>query len=263
MDVLLNKYTILKEINRGAFGNIYLGVNKSTSDKVAIKIENKENSLIINEARIYKLLEKTSGVPKLRMYLNDDKYNYLIIDLLGESLYSLKSNSSFFLSNDIIYKIGTKLINIINDIHNIGIVHRDIKPQNILFDKFYEKIYLIDFGFAKKIINSAHIKERKISNIIGSPNYISINVHNLIEPSRRDDIISIIYILFYLLLNELPWKNKSNEETMRVKKNLINQSDLIYIKKYKNLIDILIYLEKLNFSSKPNYNYILEMLKCF
>jgi len=270
MNHILEKYDIVREINSGAFGKIYSGINKITKDLVAIKIEVSENSLIKNEARIYKFLERKNGIPSLRMYFSEVKYNYLVIDLLGESLFSFKerkkqnkdSNKNNIIQINTIYDIGIQLTNILKDIHNMGIIHRDIKPQNIVFDNDYKNIYLIDFGLAKKIIYQlgnksklTHIKERNISNIIGSPNYISVNIHNLIEPSRRDDVISMIYVLFYLILDELPWKNLSNEKTLQIKYNLINNNE--YIEKYPRLIEQLYKVTVLGFENKPDYNYII------
>lgn len=261
MNYLLDKYDIIKEINKGAFGKIYSGINKITKEHVAIKVEQNNNSLIKNEARIYKYLEKNIGVPNLRMYFNDAKYNYLVIDLLDHSLQSIKEMHKHILSKEIIFNIGIQLIKILEGIHSMGIVHRDIKPQNILFDKDRKNLYLIDFGLAKKIINnsnnnsrSIHIKERKITNIIGSPNYISINVHNMIEPTRRDDVISLIYVLFYLLLDELPWKYQCNEKTLLNKMNMTRNAN--YIEVFPLLIDILNNILLLDFDEKPDYNYI-------
>ena len=123
---------------------------------------------------------------------------------------------------------------------------------------------MIDFGFSKKIIFQSekkskdefqHIQRRKISNIIGSPNYISVNVHNLIEPSRRDDLESMVYVLLYLIEDTLPWAETSNEKTRVLKENLINSNY------NKTFINILIYLKTLKFEDKPDYKYIIYMIK--
>lgn len=257
METILEKYNLTREINRGAFGVIYSGFNKITKDKVAIKIELAENSLIKNEARIYNFLERQKGIPKLRMYLTDSKYNYLVIDLLGESLYSLKERNNNIFSLEYVYNIGIQITNILNDIHNMGIVHRDIKPQNIVFDNDMKKVFLIDFGLSKNVIfKSKHIEERKISNVIGSPNYISNNIHKLIEPSRRDDIISMLYVLLYLLMDELPWKNTSLEMCEKIKKDFINNDK--YKVMFPNILHLLELYYSFNFNQKPNYKYIID-----
>ena len=79
----------------------------------------------------------------------------------------------------------------------MGIVHRDLKPSNICLNGNFDA-YIIDFGLAKEIIlNRKHIEFKNIKGIIGSNNFASINVLNLCEPSRRDDIESLLYIYLY------------------------------------------------------------------
>jgi len=260
MNTILSKYHIDSEINRGTFGKIYSARNKITKDVVAIKIEEQENSLIKNEARIYQYLGKIKGIANLRMFLSDDKYQYLIIDLLGESLKSYKERNPN-ITVEKIFNICKQLTNILESIHNKGIVHRDIKPQNIVFDHEYKNIFLIDFGFSKKICdpgkskeNFYHIKEKTISKIIGTPNYISVNVHRLIEPSKRDDLESMIYVLLFLMLDKLPWHNKDIEEICQIKEYMIYSSYNI------RLINILKYIRELKLEQQPNYNNIVNLL---
>ena len=265
MNTILTKYHIDKEINHGSFGKIYSGTNKISEDRVAIKIETRENSLIKNEAIMYQLMGKIKGIPKFRMYLTDTRYSYLVLDLLGESLKTYKERICDNVQMENVINIGIQLTKILQEIHKMGIVHRDIKPQNIVFDKDCKNIFLIDFGFSKKIIvesgvKTSHIKKKQISNIIGSPNFISINVHKLIEPSRRDDIESMIYVLLYLTMDILPWAEASNENTRILKENLIYNST--YNSTYnKTYINILIYIKTLQFEEQPDYNYIISMIK--
>ena len=87
------------------------------------------------------------------------------------------------------------MINILEEIHNQGVIHRDIKTENFMLHN--EEIYLIDFGlssiFLDENMNHLHGKHNS-SFIIGTPKFISIHVHNGKDPSRRDDIISLLYL---------------------------------------------------------------------
>ena len=135
-----------------------------------------------------------------------------------------------------------------------------MKPSNICLNNNLEP-FIIDFGMAKKIItNNKHIEERTIHNIIGSPKYISLNVINLKEPTRRDDMESIMYILMYMILDDNQYINYTNNK-LEIQKSItkINEILLNQIVDIKILAGIL-YIRKLNFSQQPNYDYIKEVI---
>jgi casein kinase 1 len=66
---------------------------------------------------------------------------------------------------------------------------------------------MIDLGLAKKYITSEgmHLKENNNKPLIGTVRYCSSYIHEGIEASRRDDLISLFYVLAYLLNGKLPW----------------------------------------------------------
>ena len=245
------KYTIMKKLSSGAFGEVYMGRNKFTDEYVAIKREKKENSAVKNEAKMYNYLNNTTFFPKLKDYITNNTHNFLILELLNYNLTSMKGK----ILKEHISNIGIQMINALEFLHNMGVVHRDIKPSNFMLAS--GKIKLLDFGFAKKFIdinesngigkNKDHMSFKKIDKIIGTPNFISLNVHNLDEPSRRDDMESIVYVFVYLL-TDLPWANLSIEETKLLKGAIIERN--ILDDYYKNLIKM---CRDLGFTDKPNY----------
>jgi len=123
----------------------------------------------------------------------------IIIDLLGKSLQDHFESCQFPLET--VLHIGIQLVQRIEQIHNRGIIHRDIKPENFLtgiYEERSDKIYAIDFGLSKiyTSIDGKHIHfEKSPSNVVGTPNYMSINSHLGYEASRRDDLESIAYLL--------------------------------------------------------------------
>ena len=266
--IIENKYKINlnNKLGEGSFGIIYKGLNTNNNKNVAIKIEDKSISLLKNEAKIYNLLYNIKGVPKLKSYGNENCFNYMVIDYIGESLekYRLKNNGK--LQIDKVKDIGIQIINIIERIHDKNIIHRDIKPENILI--YNNKIYVIDFGLSRIYkINNKHILKRNIQNIIGNIRYCSVNIHNNISPSRRDDIESIIYILIYLLNGELPWQKiiiRNNVEKIdnirEIKKNINNKINNTKDNTINYLLLLLNYVRKLKYDEKPNYSYIKKII---
>lgn len=114
------------------------------------------------------------------------------------------------------------MLGIIEEIHQQGILHNDIKPDNFCLgatDDTKNQLYLVDFGIAKNYrIKGEHIPFKRRGEFgIGTARYASINAHIGIALSRRDDLESIGYVLLYLLKGDLPWVNiqaASDEERL-------------------------------------------------
>jgi len=261
-----NKFQILKKIGNGNFGDIYIGKEIITDQLVCIKKQNKTDDINIlkNEAIIYNYLKNNDGFPLLKYYETNETETYLMITLLNKNLQEIK-NIYKTLSLYSVLKIGVQIINIIKTLHNIFIIHRDIKPQNLMigFNEKEKIIHLIDFGFSKKYINienGKHIELRKNKEtIIGTLNFVSSYIIDGIEPSRRDDIISIIYVLIYLYIDDYIW-NDINTKHINDK---IFQLQILYEKLIlpEVFIKLLKYSYQLNFEEQPNYDLLILILE--
>ena len=122
------------------------------------------------------------------------------------------------------------MISAIEDVHNKGIVHRDIKPVNFCIakdqlDPSQADIYIIDFGLSKTfMLEGLHIPLRSgRKGMLGTAKYCSINTHFGYELSRRDDLESIGYtLLFFARKGNLPW-SKLKAETKELKYDKIKK----------------------------------------
>jgi serine/threonine protein kinase len=257
MEMIAYKYLIIDKISEGSFGSVYKGEHFRSKESVAIKIESKSSAykMLKNEAKIYHYLSKSDGIPQLKTFWSDKDSLYLVMELLGPSLLkTIEYYKAFSLKSVIFY--GIQIIERIKMIHNKELIHRDIKPTNFVFKT--NKIYLIDFGLAKKFIsNGIHCPEKRISKIIGSINYVSLNVHKNIEPSRRDDLESCIYVILTMLFGKLEWFDKTNiDEIIILKKNIIYVSDVPNFLK-----NALCYIRELTYEETPNYNYLIKLFE--
>jgi len=263
--IIANKYKLIKSIGEGAFGKIYESENIRTRERIAIKSEpiDSEFKMLKHETKIYQYLGNQTGFPQVKWFGVQENRYFMALTLLGDSLTNIKKraltheenndSNPFSLFN--IFLLSKKMVQRLEFIHSKGILHRDIKPDNFLLKE--DELYLIDFGLCKKwqTNEGSHIKERKERTPLGTANYISINVQEGIEPSRRDDLESVGYIILFLLLKrELPWSSYQNhEEIIENKKNILKQKLPDFLKNY------LTYCRSLGFYERPDYEYLKSL----
>jgi serine/threonine protein kinase len=258
--MLANKYKLIQQINNGTFGTIYKSENIRTKEMVAIKIELKTNpnKSLKNEAKVYQYLGKLEGFPELKWFGTTAKTNYLVINLLGNSLLdTIQYYKALSIKNVLVY--GIQIMQRIHVLHDKLLLHRDIKPSNFIFGTKNEtnKLYLVDFGFSKRYdYNGKHIPEKKITNIVGTLNFVSLNVHNLIEPTRRDDVESCIYVILTMLFGKLEWFNKTSVNDI-----IILKKQLLLVDEVPSFIKIMLcYIRSIAFDERPDYEYLIDLM---
>jgi serine/threonine protein kinase len=255
--ILANKYKIKEQIGEGCFGKIYKGENIRTAETVAIKMEShlSESRLLYNESKILQYLSKTPFVPEMKWFHVDIDKDYMVMTLLGESIMDVIKRTRIF-PMSWIQNVAKQTTKILQNIHEKEILHRDIKPENFLFGVGENKknLYLIDFGMAKCYRPQG---EKRINKLIGTKNYASVSVQMLWEPSRRDDLESLVYVLIFLYYGYLEWMNDIEDATiLEKKKNLRFQPGLPV--PFKKMIE---YVQDLPFEEIPKYDYFLSFLE--
>lgn len=275
MTIIFGRYKIGEIIGSGSFGNVYIGTSIKSNTTVAIKEDNINQNIkdttFTHEAKLLNYLRGPLFIPVLRYYGTSTINNksYLVMDMLGKSLEDLKCD--IHIMNHInIMNIGSQCIKILKYIHDKKIIHRDIKPENFLFSVNFNDnqftnntVNIIDFGLAKKYVdsNGTHIRIKNNKPIIGTMRYISINVHYGVEYSRRDDIISLAYMLIYLAKKKLPWQGvianddiEPNTIISRIKMDTTTTQLCLGLPDC--FFSILSYAKKLEFSERPDYEYM-------
>jgi serine/threonine protein kinase len=231
----MNNYIIIENISSGEYGRVDKVKNKFTNNLLAVKVEDIQTGLLEYEAKIYNCLTGLSCIPSIKSYKKDSKNNYLFMDLMDYDLKTFKKNN--FLQDDSKYHNNCKqiiriLINALKDIHSRDIIHRDIKPENICFKN--NTIKIIDFGLSKFV--KGENKGNKIKNIIGTPNYVSLNIMNLNEPTYIDELETLCYIYLYLILDDNLLKKYQSQDNFQ-KKNFNIISRYIYLTESKEIIN--------------------------
>lgn len=171
-------------------------------------------------------------------------------------------------------ELGLKMLRCIQQIHSLGYVHCDIKPENFVFastNQDEKNIVLIDFGMVHKFIDKTkgnrHIPYEKAEDFKGTPSFSSLSALKGYRQSRRDDIESLTYVLMYASHGELPWQQYRTivDYEEKIEKIIESKSNIFcydFIKEVPNsLIELLKYCRSLQFREKPNYTYIESLFQ--
>jgi len=222
--LLCNKYIILKKLGSGSFGEVYNAEKKNSKRIVAVKVEDRnKRSRVEDEYNTYMYLHSKGfkiGLPQVYDLIKTPDYNMMFMELLGSSLDDLYDKYKKF-NLETVFKLSVQLVGLMENLHNNNFIHRDIKPSNFLIGSSSNKsqIYIVDLGLSKKYRKkNKHIDLVEGRSLIGTARYASRNMHMGNEPSRRDDLESIGYMLVYFLKGKLPWqglkKNKHKGKKM-------------------------------------------------
>ena len=267
--ILFKKYHLLQNIGGGAFGTVFLGENIMTKEKVAIKIEERNQSKTTLEREAYILYYlKGPGLPEVKSFGKTKKYNILIQTLLGRSLYQIFNEQDKKFTIKDVCMIGLQLIERLEYIHTKNYIHRDIKPHNFLVSPKNEgQIYIIDFGLSKKYKSDRgnHVKFIINKHITGTPRFCSVNAMRGVEQSRRDDLESLSYLILYFLKGYLPWQGLKISSRVKRLYYISNMKKNVNLESLcENLPpEILLlckYTRKLGFTEDPKYGYMKNLL---
>ena len=269
-NIIAGKYRLSGMIGSGCFGCIMKGTNVRTKEEVAVKIEsaNAPVKLLKRETQIYILLSKqhSTGFPTIKTFGKDGELFYMVMELLGASLSSFKriNPEDLSLPAPMVRKVGIQIIDRLQQLHSTGLIHRDIKPDNLLFGigRKSHIVHLIDFGFCKSYLlpDGSHIQEETGKTIVGTVNFISINMHNGMSLSRRDDIESAVYVMIYLFLPLNKWENLFlkglNELEVKELKRALQHDDTVM----PALVQLLRECKQMKYDAMPDYDGLKQIL---
>ncbi|XP_071634031.1 rho-associated, coiled-coil containing protein kinase 2 isoform X1 [Temnothorax longispinosus] len=177
MRMRTDDFTLIKVIGRGAFGEVQLVRHKSTQKVYAMKLLSKfemikrSDSAFFWEERDIMAHANSPWIVQLHFAFQDQKYLYMVMDYMpGGDLVNLMSN----------YEVPEKwakfycaeVVLALDAIHNMGFVHRDVKPDNMLLDR-HGHLKLADFGTCMRMDVDGLVRS---DTAVGTPDYISPEV---------------------------------------------------------------------------------------
>ena len=208
----LNFYKIGRCIGHGAFGKVNISLHVLSGHIVAIKSFNKiKKNFPINriyyEIKILKKLRNHKNIIKYFEHFENEKYFFIVMEnIAGGNLLSAINKMSK-LSEIMAKNIFKQLIETLKYLHNLGIVHRDIKPDNILID-LDNTIKLIDFGVSKEVKYG-----QLLNDSCGTPAFIAPEI---LKDSPYDpymtDIWSSGVLLYVMVSGFFPFRGSNESE---------------------------------------------------
>jgi len=199
-ELLGQRYVKVDRLGIGSFGEVWKvrDIEKDPSDIYVAKIplSKKLNAKIEKEARILKNLAGHAGVPEVREVIEEKKKIALIQEFVfGKTLFEVIERE---LEEKEVESVMIQLIDVVDHAHDIGIIHRDIKPGNIMV-KPDGAIKLLDFGAAKEL------KEKEMSNTVtGSRPFMSPE-QIMGKSQRRSDVWALGVVMYVLYTGMFPF----------------------------------------------------------
>lgn len=220
----MDKYKIIKYLNQGSYGKIYLVEKKDTKNLYALKsikifgIDRYNKVSILNEIRILLINNNQFLLKCYDIFVHNKKLCIITEYVDGGDLDNyVKKNK---LKEEEIIKIFLKICVGINALHTNNIIHRDIKPANILITKKGE-IKICDFGICK------FLDYNKVTNTsIGTPYFMSPEQMNVQYYDYKIDVWGIGCVLYYLLYKKYPFNGANIHQ---LKNNIRKQNPFIDI----------------------------------
>ncbi|MCG6133513.1 MAG: protein kinase [Nostoc sp. LLA-1] len=225
--LLNNRYQVIQVLGAGGFGETSLAedTHMPSRRRCVIKqlkpiINNPHNHKMIEqrfqrEAATLEILGRASDqIPELYAYFSENGEFYLVQEWIqGQTLTDIVATEGYA-SEKTVREILLSLLSVLNYVHNQGIIHRDIKPDNIILRAGDHKPVLIDFGAVKETIrsvaNASNYPTR--SMVIGTPGYMP-SEQAIGRPVYATDIYSLGLTAIYLLTGKHPAEMQTDLQT--------------------------------------------------
>ena len=195
-------------------------------------------------------------------------HSFIVMEHAGDSMHRLLVEKKKKLSCKSVCKVIARLIYILECIHKKGLVFNNLGLKNILIGEWtqpkIENLKLIDFTLCTRYLdhNGDHIKYETVDNFVGNLALSSVNPMEFKSVSRRDDLISLTYLLILMnekgrsFLNVIEDANKSHFELIRNSKRTLSPDQMCFSKKSIEFLPFVKAVHSLKFDEEPNYKYL-------
>lgn len=215
---LRHAYDIKDRLGRSGMASVYYGIRLEDQRPVAVKVLNPEFTRTVGAARFHREIEflRTLSHPNILPLLASDKNDSLLYYVMpfatGGSLTTLLNDRVRLPLADTV-EITSQVGAALDYAHEHNVVHRDIKPGNVLFHE--GRAAICDFGIARAIVQAGgeHISSSGL--IIGTPAYMSPEqARGESDLDGRSDVYALGCVVYEMLIGEPPFAGRSAQAVM-------------------------------------------------
>jgi predicted Ser/Thr protein kinase len=213
------RYRIVGGIGKGAMGKVYRAVQVGLNRAVALKVldsnygagrEESFRQRFLVEAALTAKLSHPNTVRIFDYGCSSDGIYYLAMEFLeGETLDRVLSKGPLGWRR--VLSVGQQIARALREAHELGVVHRDLKPGNVMFlsaDDDTDFVKVLDFGLVKSFVEGQELEGRAITQqgmLMGSPPYMAPEQGDKNRADPRSDIYSLGCMLFECLTGAPPY----------------------------------------------------------
>jgi serine/threonine protein kinase/tetratricopeptide (TPR) repeat protein len=205
------RYEIIESLGEGGMGAVYRAYDRKIKEEIALKVLRPEiatnKKTIERFSNEIRLARKISHRNICRMHdLNEHEgTQFITMEYVpGEDLKSFIRRAGHLSSGKAI-SIGKQICEGLTEAHALGVIHRDLKPQNIMIDKS-GNAKIMDFGIARSLKSEGITGE---GAIIGTPQYMSPEQVEGNDTDQRSDIYALGVVLYEMLTGKVPFEGES------------------------------------------------------
>ena len=212
--VLQERYLLESKIGRGQFGVVYRAIHLQLERPVAVKIlraalEGDETSWqrFHQESVSTGRIQHPNAVSVLDFAISEEGVPFMVMELLEGNTLEKELRFKGRLSAQRAAEIVIPICEVLSAAHDLGIVHRDIKPQNIFLHHVRQKevIKVLDFGLAKLIDETFRGHQMTLEGHPGTPAYMAPERYSELPYDGRADVYSVGVVLYEMLTGHPPF----------------------------------------------------------
>lgn len=204
----IGNYQIVDRLGKGGMATVYRARQVNMQRDVAIKIMSADLAQdpqfvarFEREAQVIAHLEHPRILP-VHDFGHEGELFYLVMRLIeGDTLYQRLLDGA--LAVDVAARFVAQVAEALDYAHDQGVIHRDLKPNNILIDA-WDNLYLMDFGLAKMIASSSNLTET--GAVLGTPAYMAPEQWRGAPVDARTDVYALGVILYEMVAGETPFE---------------------------------------------------------